>query len=125
MHSSDFILRRLFFKHRKCRSLPKPKRMTCSQGNPISYANKRLIRFVLQWNPLCMGPKWFQQQIAHTFRYAGTEPDKQQPLRPMPIVGRQLSNLSPKSIRLHLLNASIAINHVNIMSAKNCQKSRL
>jgi len=44
-----FYTKKCFFVNRKCRSLRRPKWMTCWQGKPICYANKRFIRFVQQW----------------------------------------------------------------------------
>jgi len=75
--------------------------------------------------PLCMGLKRFAQHNVDNFRCAWTEPDKQQPLAQMLLVRRQLSEWSATSIRWHLLNPSISINHSNVMSDNDCRKSGL
>jgi len=121
-HCSNFSSRRVLFKNRTYRSLRRRKWMTCWQGNPISYAKKWFIRFMLQWRPLCMGLKRFPQQNIGNFRCAWTEPDKQQRLDQMLIVRRQLSDWSAQSIKWHLLNASFLINYFNVISDNNCSK---
>jgi len=89
IHRRDLTRRKEFFENGKCRSLWRSRWIGCWKWNRIRYANKRFIRFVLQWRPLCMGRKSFHQQNGGSFRWALIDPSKQQPLGSMLLLRRQ------------------------------------
>jgi len=122
MHVSNFTQGRVCFDNRQCRSVRMPKWITCWQQNPITYANKRFVRFVQQWRPLCMGLNRFPQQHPGNFRCAWIEPDKWQPLGQSMIITRELSDWSVKSIKWLQLNARFPIIYSNITSDNYCSK---
>jgi len=125
IHWSDFTRRPEPFKIRKCQSLRRPKWMFYWQENPISDENKRFIKFVLQWTFSYTGIKRLLHQNEGSFRCAWIEPDKRQPSGQVLIGRGLLTDLSAKSIRRYLLNASFSIYYSNIICVNYWMKAGL
>jgi len=125
MHSSNLSPWWVSSENRRCWNLGSPKWIISWQENPISSEIKQFIPVILQWRLLYMVLEMVLQQNEANLRCAWIVCSKWRPNVQILLNSRYKSDRRVIFIRWQLLNTSILINLLNIISNNYCRRSGL